>query len=208
MPSDLEPLVERSLGWYGRWMGLPKVPTDVIVCWTIASMSKGLVFCDDADVQMGLDLDGPPKLQYIAPAAPNSKAEAFRNFGERAAEDEKPLGRSMLHIRRGRLDLCEVDGQSTVRLALVARDNIARAVAGSSIKTTVLYPWVCKGDPLYHVYVLRHSRLSYIWQFGRTGESLELNWSYEPGNRLRPVPPVADSNMKNSSLWYKKEQME
>jgi hypothetical protein len=66
----------------------------------------------------------------------------------------------------------------------------------------VYFPWVSRGDPDYHVYVVRRGRVVAICEFGVVGSSVTdyVNFTYN-----RPLV-VAQRNLSDQKLWYRIEK--
>jgi hypothetical protein len=88
----------------------------------------------------------------------------------------------------------------------VCHTRTMRFVENSSdprwIGATVYYPWVFEGDPQYHVYVARGGRIETIWVFDIVDGSVSDYANFYFDQARRSIPPVASTNLKDSSRWF------
>ena len=67
----------------------------------------------------------------------------------------------------------------------------------------LLFPFVCQGEPLYHVYALSGRDLVtvYLWDLHLPGPV--LTWEFDRDRPQRQLPDVAATNVIDQSLWFR-----
>jgi len=63
------------------------------------------------------------------------------------------------------------------------------------------YPWVFRGDPTYHVYVVRDGKVSVVWEFDIANGTVQGFPSFHFEGRS--IPEVAAGNLRNRERWFR-----
>lgn len=189
--SQLKAQAEAALRWYGRWVAAPSPA--ITKCRSFVTAEISLLRCDNPGVDI---LSENQRVNAILYSADLTLEESLRRFGRRP-----PREGASVWVKRNEYIRCNIDAQLTERLESEA---LARFRKYQNDRwNRLMFPWVCRGDPLYHVYGMHNEEVVTVWELVITERDLVLHWEFDRDRPQRELPKIVRPNAKNPSLWFR-----
>lgn len=191
---DPRSIAERSVFWFNRW----RSSSD----WQGPSHCIPYYATDRAARLLMVRCDKPP-LDIIISRGDRVEA-VLDHIG---LTEEESLRRFNGNARAASAFVFESDKACITDIAmsqLMADRTLAFHAANPEARwNRLLFPFVCRGDPVYHVYALKGNDLVQIYRWWIDGDGHLWNWTYDRDLPQRTLPSGAATHLKDPTRWYR-----
>jgi hypothetical protein len=196
-----ETLVKHALRWFNVWVSpLPLQPGSVLKCKGKQAPDYVFVYCDPGHVTVGRHLAGEAGMGTRVLTALTYE-ENVRNRTFNGLGDWPKSTRQVAFTINSEEVLAQPSKDAELTKQFYERTRGVMLRPGPLSGAMVLFPWVSRGDPQYHVYIVRKGKVNSIWEYTVINHSVTdyANFVY-----YRPLV-VAQRNLRDPSLWYRIE---
>lgn len=196
-------VVAHALRWFNQWVApLPLEAAAEIRCKGKQAPDYEFVFCEPGHVTVvRLPAGGSGMATRVSSTL--TYEEELRNRKFNGLGDWPKSTKTLSFTLKPEELLGERVRDARLTKLFYERTRRTMLRPGPLSGTTVYFPWVSRGDPDYHVYVVRRGRVVAICEFGVVASSVTdyVNFTYN-----RPLV-VAQGNLSDHTLWYRIEKI-